>query len=387
MLNQQPGVSINHSSIISREAPQTAVPLFIGYTESDDHQDLVEITSFEDFRIRFFNDLLPTEQYSKFYYSIKHYFDNGGQSGFVFSLGSEVKGGWLAIQDKFTPLIAKVEAEDSISLLAFPDIIKLETLADHLLAWKHLLAVCQVRSGLFAILDTPDTPIIAQKELLNAEIPGDNYGAAYWPHLETHYPDTYAAANPGTEATNIVVPPSAAVIAAIQKVDQGKGLWCAPANVTLAQVNNPTRSHYGFIDQPCEIAVNLIRDFPGRGTKIWGCRTLSKSTQLVSRYVQTRRLLSYCEQQLGLLGQQFVYEPNNELTWYKLKGLVNNWLYELWYQGALAGDIEDDAFQISLGLGETMTQEDILAGRMLMTIKLSPLAPAEFIEFSLVFAQ
>jgi len=373
--NQQLGVRIEHSTIIPREAPQTAVPLFIGYTRNK-HDGLVEITSFDNFSSIFFRDELQSES-SNFYYSVKHFFDNGGQGGFVFSLGTIPKCiSWSNIGSQLDALIPKIEAEERITLLAFPEISYFKKIDDWQRAWETLLTACQVRSGLFAILDTPEN-LSDVRELLNKEILGDNFGAAYWPHLETTYL--------GENEKNIKVPPSAAVIAAIQKIDQDKGLWCAPANVTLAQVIGPSSSHYDLIEQSGQRAVNLIRRFPGRGTKIWGCRTLSKGPQLVSRYVQTRRLLSYCEQQLSLLAQQFVFEPNNELTWHKLKGLVDNWLHKLWHQGALSGEDEGQAYQVKLGLGETMHQDDILAGRMIMTIKISPIAPAEFIELNLLF--
>lgn len=81
----------------------------------------------------------------------------------------------------------------------------------------------------------------------------------------------------------------------------------------------------------------------------------------------------------------YTFEPNNELTWMKCKGQSYNWLRQLWLQGGLYGAQEDEAFNVLLGLNETMTEDDVRAGKMIVKIELAILFPAEFIEVSLVF--
>ncbi|WP_339325335.1 hypothetical protein [Xenorhabdus bovienii] len=49
------------------------------------------------------------------------------------------------------------------------------------------------------------------------------------------------------------------------------------------------------------------------------------------------------------------------------------------------GSREDEAFTVQLGVNETMTEEDVRAGKMIMKVSLAVLYPAEFIEISLVF--
>lgn len=375
MNNQHPNLSIDNSAIYNRNISPTAVPLFIGYTEKN-AGNLVEIKSFDDFKKTFFTHKALSEN-PNFSYSIKHYFHNGGQAAYVFSLGKKPdEPSWSNINILFDQLVTKVEAEDSVTLLAFPDICYFKNLSDWQQAWTSLLTLCQVRSGLFSVLDTPNEHEEVQ-QLLTQHFQGDNFGAAYWPHLKTTYTDD--------SGNSIKVPPSAAVIATMQQIDASKGIWSAPANIALAQVIEPSNSASIAFDSPNQRAVNPIRRFPGRGTKIWGCRTLSNGLEPASRYVQVRRLLSYCEQQLSLLAQQFLFEPNSDITWWKVKSLVDNWLHELWYQGALAGENESQAYQVKLGLGETMTQDDILAGQMRLSVLLSPTYPAEFIEMNFVF--
>ena len=58
---------------------------------------------------------------------------------------------------------------------------------------------------------------------------------------------------------------------------------------------------------------------------------------------------------------------------------MNNFLNNLWKQGALAGAVPEQAFDVQVGLGATMTPTDILDGLLLVTVKLAIVRPAEFI--------
>ncbi len=131
-------------------------------------------------------------------------------------------------------------------------------------------------------------------------------------------------------------------------------------------------------------SLNLVRSFPGKGIKIWGCRTLD-NPRVPWRYIQIRRLVSYIEAHMTQLGRAFVFEPNNAITWMKFKGQAYNWLRQLWLKGGLRGTQEDQAFEVLLGIDESMSEADLRAGKMIMKIKLALLIPAEFIELSLTF--
>jgi hypothetical protein len=76
---------------------------------------------------------------------------------------------------------------------------------------------------------------------------------------------------------------------------------------------------------------------------------------------------------------QFVFEPNDANTWVKVKGMIENYLTNLWRQGALAGAKAEHAFFVKIGLGQTMTAVDILEGRMNVEIGMAVVRPAEFI--------
>ena len=364
----------------------SAVPVFIGYTQQGPTYSLVPVNSFTDYEGEF-GSAATTR--GVLYYAMKHYFDNGGNGCFVISLGTygaleNMTDEQLAAAFGDSRILEAVASENSITLAAIPDMALLEDSNSicWAQAWIALLTICQARRGVFGLFDTPDSAENASACLAGF---GDNHpsgaewGAAYWPRLVTHYTQD------GTDP--IVVPPSAALAAVIETTDQRFGVWKAPANVALAQVIKPTQSWLqsdGLFRQD-NASLNLIRSFPGRGTRVWGCRTLTPDTSSPWLYVQIRRFISYVETQLSQIGSNFVFETNNALTWIKFKGLAHAWLRQLWLDGGLYGAEESEAFYIQIGLDETMTEDDVKAGKMIMNVGLAVAYPAEFISVSLTF--
>jgi len=59
--------------------------------------------------------------------------------------------------------------------------------------------------------------------------------------------------------------------------------------------------------------------------------------------------------------------------------MIESYLYGLWEQGALAGTDQNSAYFVNVGLGKTMTAQDVLEGRMIVEVGAAPVRPAEFI--------
>ena len=76
---------------------------------------------------------------------------------------------------------------------------------------------------------------------------------------------------------------------------------------------------------------------------------------------------------------QFVFEPNDANTWIRVWAMIENYLTNLWRDGALAGPKPEQSFYVKVGLGQTMTFDDVLEGRMIVEIGMAPVRPAEFI--------
>ncbi|NHB91849.1 phage tail sheath family protein [Photorhabdus cinerea] len=379
---KQPGVTITENSIsLKSDNEFIGVPVFIGYTEKNSsNKTAVKLNSLMDFTQAFGESGLT-------HYSIRHFFENGGQQAYILSLGTNEQ-----LKD-FQSLITAlqwnwvkqaVSAENEITLIVAPDIARFYDPSAQkdlwLQFWQSVLNLCKSRRGIMGLLDAPDDPTLATEYLKQFSSTDRQWGAVYWPGLKSTYQEN---------GKHIILSPTAAVAAVIQRNDNQKGVWTAPANVALAKVISPVRSYIeagALLNLNQEgTSLNLVRSFPGKGIKIWGCRTLDNTPGSPWCYIQIRRLVSYIETHMTQLGRAFVFEPNNAITWMKFKGQAHNWLRQLWLKGGLRGTQEDQAFEVLLGVNESMSETDILAGKMIMKIRLALLIPAEFIELSLTF--
>ena len=183
-----------------------------------------------------------------------------------------------------------------------------------------------------------------------------------------------------------LLPPSAAMAGIYTMVDNNRGVWKAPANVSLNSVVSPAINitHGDQEDlnvTPQGKSINAIRPFVGEGTLVWGARTLDGNS-LDWRYINVRRTMIMLEESIRLATKTMVFEPNDANTWVTVKSMIRNFLTGIWKQGGLAGAVPDDAFGVFCGLGETMTPEDILEGIMRVTVLVAISRPAEFIEIT-----
>jgi hypothetical protein len=180
-----------------------------------------------------------------------------------------------------------------------------------------------------------------------------------------------------------VLPPSPAMAGAYTMVDSSASVAQSPANISLGSVISPVININNDNQEELNLplngkAVNAIRTFQGKGVLVWGARTLEGNSKDY-RYVSVRRTMTFLEQSIKSAAEAFVFAPNNATTWSTLRATVSSFLANQWQSGLLAGQSAEDAFSIEIGLGATMTPNDILDGVLKMTIKVAITRPAEFI--------
>ena len=181
-----------------------------------------------------------------------------------------------------------------------------------------------------------------------------------------------------------LIPPSGAVAGIYARVDNARGVWKAPANESINSVSGPAEQVTADeqsnlnVDAVAGKSINAIRSFTGKGTLVWGARTLMGNDN-EWRYVSVRRFFNMVEESCKKSTEPFVFEPNDANTWVKVQGMIENFLTVLWRQGALQGAKPEHAFYVAVGLGKTMTALDILEGRMIVEIGMAVVRPAEFI--------
>lgn len=388
MINEfnQPGVSFTQQLInLSRRPRESALPVFIGYTPpkaTADLRQLCSVRSLQDYQDQF------GEEYDGYYLfrCLSLYFGQGGGECFVISLG-EITAGLTPSVDDYLGVFDLVLDEPAITLLAMPDMVKLSS--DN---WKVLVDLagkaCTESLNLFALIDYPRDP--EEVETCN-KLPvwtGEHLMAGYWPWVYHH--DGQSILTHSRLAQLTPSPPSGAIAAVMQQTDRDRGVWKAPANIRLSQAIRPAFSHlYAFklfhANPTMGRSVNQIRSFPGRGVLVWGCRTLSANGDIRQLYVQNRRLVNWLKANLSEALQPFVFEQNNEITWFRIKALIRRNLKALWEKGGLIGATEDDAYRIWVGQGESMTDEDMDNGLLRIRVDVSTHRPAEFIHINLDF--
>ncbi|MCW3090717.1 MAG: tail sheath protein [Ferruginibacter sp.] len=468
-----PGVFVQEISSLppSVAEVETAIPAFIGYTEKADSyavndlkkvankiNNLSEFVQFyggpavetnnsiaisvtdngsSNFNVSFAFTAAERSKYN-LYYSVKHFYDNGGGTCFIVSM--ETYQTPSAVSDTLLLEGLDIVNEiDEVTILVIPEATKISSAAYTTIVNKMISQAATLKDR-FALIDpfqvTPkntadpngnidaDVLIIRNATLSVAE---NRYAAAYYPNLVTTYEykynfdalvvDTYTLAAgvlapsvPGyasgmtltaagagsvlyskikTELAKqyVVLPPSPAMAGLYTRVDSTKGVWKAPANESVLSVVMPeiaisSREQENLnVDPSVGKSINVIRSFPGYGTLVWGARTLNGNDN-EWKYISVRRFFNMVEESIKKSSQWAVFEPNTISTWVKMQAMIENYLFLKWREGALAGVKPEQAFYVRVGLGTTMTSLDILEGRMNVEIGMAVSRPAEFIVLS-----
>jgi len=386
--------------------------------------EIIDKYSAGKFQDRSFNVKFPRmEMRSKFlmYYSLKMFFANGGGPCYIISVGDYTEN--ITREKLGTNGGLKVlEKEDEPTLITFPDATGLPTANDFYGLYEDALKQCYERGDRFTIIDTYSEDAGFDSTLRNTLQPDPTFlkfGAAYYPWLQTNIVYMFDESTIKLVHTEIdsfgnlksperkpvipnvddllllpeiklklngfkvVVPPSSAMAGIYALVDNTRGVWKAPANVSLRNVIRPNKTitsqeQEGLNIDPSGKSINAIRTFVGQGTLVWGARTLAGNDN-EWRYVSVRRFFNYAEESIKKGTSWAVFEPNDANTWQKVKSQIENFLISQWRSGALAGAKADESFFVKLGLHKTMTLKDILEGRMIVEIGMAVVKPAEFI--------
>lgn len=184
--------------------------------------------------------------------------------------------------------------------------------------------------------------------------------------------------------TKLVLPPSGFMAGAYAAIDSTRGVFKTPANIGLANVLAPYIKISDIdnddfnVDTTAGKSINVIRSFVGRGTLVWGGRTLDGNSR-EWRYISVRRFFNMVEESVKRALRRFVFEPNNRNTWVSVRASIESFLEVQWRAGALLGNTPKDAFFVRVGMPETFTEAEMLDGFMVVEIGMAVVRPAEFI--------
>ena len=235
-------------------------------------------------------------------------------------------------------------------------------------AQDAILTHCEKNRFRFAVLDSPET---LDGGIDSIPMPRDSImGAFYFPWVQMY--DMVAD-------QNVYAPPSGGVCGIYGRVDGTRGVHKAPANELF---KTALGLKYNLTDAEQELlnpkGINCIRNFPGRGIRVWGARTISSNPEW--RYINVRRLFCMIEQALQNGTNWVVFEPNTRDLWKKLVRNVTAFMLGIWKTGALFGNTPEEAFYVRCD-DELNPPEAIDAGYVTLELGLAPAKPAEFVVF------
>ena len=360
------------------------------------------------------------------YYALQQYFNNGGGPCYIVSAGLQTAGGDID-KDTLEAKLNLLKEVDEPTLIVFPEGTNLDDGGDYYDLIGKALMQCSDLGDRFTIFDVYPasgilrTDVQSLRDTISNDLQQIKYGAAYFPFIETFLsyridpahaiehvinkegedepidgtitsmtilktanPQLYNQFLAEMQKQTVKLPPSSSVAGVYARVDNERGVWKAPANASLMGVKKLltpiTNDDNDFlnIDAGSGKSVNAIRFFTGKGTLVWGARTLAGNDN-EWKYVSVRRFFNFAEESIKKGTERFVFEPNDANTWVKVKAMIENFLINQWRAGALAGAKAEDAFFVKVGLGQTMTAQDILEGKLIIEIGMAVVRPAEFI--------
>ncbi len=234
---------------------------------------------------------------------------------------------------------------------------------------RAVITHCENLKYRFAVVDAARPEDIVNFQPRSA-IQDTRYAALYHPWI--------AISDPATGARK-EVPPGGHVLGVYARTDSERGVFKAPANEILRGVLELLADINDRIQDVLNPrGINAIRQFPERGIRVWGARTLTSDA--LWKYVSVRRLFIFLERSIYEGTQWVVFEPNDDRLWARVIDTIRLFLRTQWRLGALFGRTEQEAFFITCDR-TTMTQDDILNGRLICEIGIAPVRPAEFVIF------
>ncbi|MDE6590014.1 MAG: phage tail sheath family protein, partial [Oscillospiraceae bacterium] len=250
-----------------------------------------------------------------------------------------------------------------VSIMAVPGVTDANVQA-------KLIAHCEGLTSRFAVLDAPLDCTGVDELNRHRSAYDTTYAALYAPWVQVYDP---------LLRRPTFLPPSGSMCGIYARTDIQRGVFKAPANEVVQACTGLSVS-YNAAEQGKlnPNGVNLIRAIPGQGIRVWGARTCSSDGNW--KYINVRRLFIFLEESIRANTGWVVFEPNDEGLWSRVRGTISLFLETQRRIGALAGSTPEQAYYVDVG-PNTMTQDDILNGRLICEIGVAPVRPAEFVIF------
>jgi hypothetical protein len=162
---------------------------------------------------------------------------------------------------------------------------------------------------------------------------GNQYMGVFYPSCQT----TDLSGSP------VVTAPSHMMIRTIIRSDEVSFPWFAPAGTRRGVVDNAVQLGYinsasgefeplgvrqGLRDVLYENAINPITFIPGVGITNFGNKTTTSNTTALDR-INVARLVAFIRGRLDIIGKQYLFEPNDQITRNQIKNSIDGLMIDL----------------------------------------------------------
>ena len=238
--------------------------------------------------------------------------------------------------------------------------------------------VAETRADCIAILDIASTVLntvadmVSWRDGVDTHNINSSYCALYSPWLKIYDPYNDRL---------VEVPPSGYVAAQMAYNDYVGHSWDAPAgfNRGMLDIINTTKIFTeGERDTLYVSQINPVQTFRGEGSVIWGQKTEQVKSSALDR-VNVRRLLIVIEKSMAISLRSFLFEPNSEITRFRVEALLDEYLGKISAQGAFQTEGEDYGFHVLCD--ETNNTPAVIdANELHVDVFVKPVRSAEYIR-------
>jgi phage tail sheath protein FI len=337
------------------EGVSTSTAGLVGEAGQGPTNQAIRVTSLSEYQ-QTFGGPQPGQE---LFLAVSQFFANGGRRAWVVRLGGRTA-------RALRRALAALDAADDLGPLCLPGLSGAAILTEG-------AAYARDRRAFF--LADPGASLTATLKAVRAIRPADaGHVAVYVPRL--------AVADPVQPSATRLCGPSASVAGLLARTDRDRGVWAVAAGTEARIVGAAGLA--SSIDEATAVSlrrqgINAIREVPGHGIVAWGARTVGGAAE-EWKYIPVRRLAMFIEESVQRGLQWVVFEPNDEPTWSLVRRRVEAFLEDLFRQGAFSGETAEECYFVRCG-PDTMTQNDLNRGHLVVEVGVAPLRPAEFVVF------
>jgi phage tail sheath protein FI len=250
---------------------------------------------------------------------------------------------------------------------------------------QKIKTIAESRKDCIGILDMPYAQAIGTVlDMTNWRTITQNFNTSYvalyspWVKMYDPYNDKV-----------LDIPPSGYIGSQIAYNDFVAEPWYAPAGFNRGMLNVLGMAGKIFTqgerDVLCEKQINPLQTFRGEGNVIWGQKTEQVKASALDR-VNVRRLLIVIEKAISASLKYFVFEPNSDITRYRITNMIEEYLTLLAARGAFQTEGGDKGFKVLCDRTNN-TPAIIDRNELHVDIFLKPSRAAEFIQLQAIITQ